>query len=227
MILRYGLLWARQGLSDQELGLYLNCDRTTASRLMDDWIEAMSEWATQQVYFPPLPEWISHTSENLRMDFPKSLFLFVDGTVVEIYTPGDAKCRRNHFNNKHGYCSWSFFLVVDSFGHIAYVSDVSLGAEHDSTQWNNSDCVTKLEEEYKPGKQWQLCLGGDKAYPHINLPEKWHLYVTMTATDTSDGNNVCLLICGFICLIHRNPKHNRAKMNPSDTARQKLRSIDQ
>jgi hypothetical protein len=182
-ILRYGLLWARQGLSDQDLGLYLNIDRTTASRLMDNWIDDMYSWASEQIDFQPLPDWISHTPESLRADFPNCLFYFVDGTVLEIYTPGDAKCRRNHFNNKHGYCSWSFFLVVDAVGHINYVSELNLGADHDATQWNNSDCVQKLEEKYKPGKKWKYCLGGDKAYPNIDLPDKWQLYVTMTASE--------------------------------------------
>jgi hypothetical protein len=180
------LLWARQGLSDQELGLYLNCDRTTASRLMDNWIDDLSDWASKQIVLPSLPDWISHTPENLRTDFPNCLFFFVDGTVLEIFTPGDAKCRRNHFNNKHGYCSWSFFVVVDPFGHIAYISDLNLGAEHDASQWNKSDCVADLEAKYKTGKKWKLCIGGDKAYPNIDLPENWHLYVTMTAAEPDE-----------------------------------------
>jgi hypothetical protein len=189
-LLRYGLLWARQGLSDQDLGLYLNIDRTNASRGMDAWIESMYSWASSQIALPSLPVWISHSSESLRADFPNRLFFFVDGTVLEIFTPGDAKCRRNHYNNKHGYCSWSFFLLVDPFGHIAYVSEVSLGAEHDSTQWNSSDCVAKLQAKYSPAKNWTYCLGGDKAYPNINLPDKWHLYVTMTATEPNTVREV-------------------------------------
>lgn len=46
--------------------------------------------------------------------------------------------------------------------------------------------ITQLEEQYpKPwtidGKDYTLCVGGDKAYPEIDLPSDWHVYVTMTA----------------------------------------------
>jgi hypothetical protein len=35
-----------------------------------------------------------------------------------------------------------------------------------------------------------LCIGGDKAYPNIVLPESWHLYVTMSAEDPNVCNNI-------------------------------------
>lgn len=39
----------------------------------------------------------------------------------------------------------------------------------------NSDADMPIETSYQP------CISGDKAYPGINLPDDWHLYVTMTA----------------------------------------------
>lgn len=83
-LFKYGLLWARQGMSFDDLGLYLNKDGTTASRRMSDWIGGLYPWAHSQIELPALAEWILHHPEKLREQFPQHLFFFVDGTVLKV-----------------------------------------------------------------------------------------------------------------------------------------------
>jgi hypothetical protein len=153
-------------------------------------VEDLYPWAKEQVRFLKIPEWRAHHSEELKQDFPDTLFLFVDGTVLEIYSPSDAKARRAHYNSKHCFCAWSFFVVVSPMGEIVYVSKLSAGSEHDASQWDASDCVAKLQHKYlflHPDRaKTKLALAGDKAYPRIDLPRYWHLYVTMTADEPED-----------------------------------------
>jgi len=187
-LLKYGLLWARQGLSSIDLGLYLNLDRRSAAVRMEDWVNKLFPWAQTQIKLPSVEAWKRNTPENLAEIFPDHLFLFVDGTVLKVWTPVQPKVRRNMFNSKHGYCAWVFFIVVDPSGHIVYLSDVDIGHTHDATHWNGSDAVKLLTDTYsnvmKKSKKTLFCMGGDKAYPNMNLPENWHLFVTMTAEDT-------------------------------------------
>jgi hypothetical protein len=184
-IFKYGLLWARQGITFEELGIYMNLNRTTAKRRMEDWVNSLFPWAQSQIKFSELPEWILHNPEELQKEFPNHLFYFVDGTVLKIWSPKDAKCRRIHYSNKHGCCVWVFFIVVDPMGHIVYLSNVEAGHKHDATHWNECNVAKSLEEFYedKEHDKWKLSLGGDKAYPRIELPKDWDLYVTMTAEE--------------------------------------------
>jgi len=182
-LFKYGLLWARQGLTFEDLGLYLNMDPTTSSRRMEDWIDCLYPWAKKQILFPNLQEWILNNPEKLREQFPNHLFFFVDGTVIKIWTPSDPESRRNHYNNKHGYCAWVFFIVVDPCGHILFLSKLDIGHKHDSTHWNESKVVKLLTSQFASSDDWTYCIGGDKAYPNISLPPDWHLFVTMTAEE--------------------------------------------
>jgi hypothetical protein len=147
-LFKYGLLWARQGLTREDLGLYINRDKSNAGRWTAEWIETLYPWATEQITFLPEIEWLLHTPEELRKLYPNHLFLFVDGTVLKMWTPSDAKCRRKQHNSKHGFSAWVFFIVVDPSGHIVFLSRVELGNKHDATHWNESGAVELLEEFY-------------------------------------------------------------------------------
>jgi hypothetical protein len=116
---------------------------------MEEWIDRLYPWAKEQIQFLDFPEWLLHHPEELRNQFPNHLFLFVDGTILEIFTPGDAKCRRKHYNSKNGTWAWIFFIVVDPSGHIVYLSQIDLGNKHDSTHWNESDIVNNLNDFYE------------------------------------------------------------------------------
>jgi hypothetical protein len=76
-----------------------------------------------------------------------------------------------------------FFVIVDPFGHIVFLSKLDIGHKHDATHFNESKAVELLEEFYELEDDWTFCLGGDKAYPNIDLPDGWELFVTMTAEE--------------------------------------------
>jgi len=191
-LFKYGLLWARQGLSQVELGIYLNRNRSSAGRRMVTWVDILYPWAKSQITFFDIPEWLLHHPEELRSQFPKHLFFFVDGTVLKMWAPSDSRCRRKHYNSKHGCHAWIFFVVVDPSGHIVFLSNVDVGSKHDSTHWNEIDVASKLEKFYENMENddgYILCLGGDKAYPGIDLPKGWHLYVTMSAEEPIENQD--------------------------------------
>lgn len=124
-------------------------------------------------------EWQRRHSSDLQTEFPGILFYFVDGTVVEVEESGDMAFRRMLWNNKHQIHSFSFFIVVAPDGRIAYVSSVDNGNMHDKTAWEQSGVVQELEEMYTPADtNFELAIGGDKAYPHMTVPKGWHKYIT-------------------------------------------------
>jgi hypothetical protein len=57
------------------------------------------------------------------------------------------------------------------------------------SHWNESNVVDDLNEFYEHEDKWNFSIGGDKAYPRIDLPEDWHLFVTMTAEEPSNDVN--------------------------------------
>ena len=60
---------------------------------------------------------------------------------------------------------------------------MDIGHKHDATHFNESNAVEMLEEAYEITDDWKFCLAGDKAYPNVDLPEDWELFVTMTAEE--------------------------------------------
>ena len=108
-----------------------------------------------------------------------SIFYFVDGTVVEVEESGDVAFRRLLWNNKHQHSALSFFILVSPDGRIVYVSTVDNGNVHDKTAWEHSGVVDELEQFYAGGSaNFQLAIGGDKAYPYMTVPRNWHKYIT-------------------------------------------------
>lgn len=81
--------------------------------------------------------------------------------------------------------------MVDPAGHIVYLSKLDIGHKHDATHFNESDAVESLENAYgEEDGNWTFCLAGDKAYPNIDLPEDWELYVTMTADEPNPAQEL-------------------------------------
>jgi hypothetical protein len=74
-------------------------------------------------------------------------------------------------------------VIVDPYGQIVFLSNLDIGHKHDATHFNESNAVQELQDFYDIDDDWTFCLGGDKAYPNIDLPDDWELYVTMTADE--------------------------------------------
>lgn len=172
-------------------------------------VRTLFQWAKKQIYLPCEEDWALLQPSHFQSLFPGVLFFFLDGTVIEIWSPSDLKKYRASYNSKHNLCAFSFFVMVTGNGFITYVSLIDTGNTHDSTSWNTAmawpplnengqerDDGFKLTEQLEAfygcgksedfalieeGKKHTFALSGDKAYPLIKLPKGWSLYVTMTA----------------------------------------------
>jgi hypothetical protein len=159
-------------------------------------IDDLYEWAVSTIRFVPAEEWREAHPKECRELFPECLFYFIDGTVLEINSPVDIKKNRAMYNSKHGICAWSYFIMVAPNGEIVYISPCELGSTHDSTAYDvamafppmkyedNGDVVYRtdqslveqLGEQYADGikldgNSYTPCIGGDKAYPLIDVPK--------------------------------------------------------
>jgi hypothetical protein len=72
------------------------------------------------------------------------------------------------------------------------LQELKEGSVHDKSHWNSDGIVKKLEEKYPlgrvehDGKVWTRGICGDKAYPFIDVPRFWKLYVTKSGESTND-----------------------------------------
>jgi hypothetical protein len=146
----------------------------------------LAPWAREQVYFPLLSEWHEMTPPGLWEEY-KTLFFFVDGTVIQIWKPKDSKTNQCCFSSKHNKTAWQFFVLVTPNGHISFVSHVKGGATHDKTHWNESGAPSQLEEKYGYLHHTKMAIGGDKAYPDLKRPSNFECYVTMTADSLEES----------------------------------------
>lgn len=202
------MAWIRQGFRLKCVSYLLQPSRdvSTMKRALKNFLRELFPWALTQIRYPTLQQWKESHSPDILMTFPNRLFYFVDGTILEVWTPSDIAKNRNRYNTKHACPSISFFVVVDPMGRIVYLSPIGPGNYHDATAWNEAfefpghlmgkdgmleireekKLITQLEEQYpKPWSigesEFVLTVGGDKAYPEIDLPSGWNVFVTMTA----------------------------------------------
>ena len=181
-LVRIFLVWLKHGFAMTFLSHILQKDKTTVRRNFFKLIDDLQAWAKAQISWPSIDEWENASSHKLRFAYPSTLFFWVDGTVVKVWSPKDMKSARTLYNAKHGYHAYSFFVVVRPDGHICYISKCLGGSEHDATHWNHSDVFDHLQMLYSheiQGKQYSI--GGDKAYKGIRRPENWQNHVTLTA----------------------------------------------
>ena len=184
------LVWMRQGFTFKMLSALTQVSEQCLRDRVFEAIKKLEGWAKSQIIFPQVEVWRTLGPENLLKEYRDILFLFVDGTVVKIFTPSDIKSSRSFYNSKHGFCAWVFFAVVTPDGRIVYISDAREGSIHDKTHWNNSNIVDKLGANYKSIEGIKFAVGGDKAYPGLKRPDGWFSYVTMTADDEDVDDGV-------------------------------------
>lgn len=168
-----------------------------------DLLTRLKPWAEREVALPSILSWASLTCSELMTNYPRTLFFFVDGTVIKKWRSGDTKIARAEFNVKHNTPAYVFFLLVSSKGTIHLLSNIRLGSTHDHTHWKQSDIVEKLARAYPSIDYgaflyllicfphplgYKYAIAGDKAYPNITRPKNFLSYVTMTAdAETDDG----------------------------------------
>jgi hypothetical protein len=113
-----------------------------------DILTKLKPWAEKQVALPSVQAWSDLTCDDLKKNYPKTLFFFVDGTVLKKWKSGDTKIARAEFNVKHNTPAYVFFVLVSSTGTIHSCSNVRLGSTHDHSHWKQANMVEKLAKAY-------------------------------------------------------------------------------
>lgn len=183
------------------LSRFAELSEGAVSRVIDRTIDNMFRYVTnlQHVNFFPLcftstcrhfeetpavqlldvADWQACHPQNLQEAYKKVLFYFVDGTVVGVGESGDPDVNRDTWNTKHQIHAFAFFVLVAPNGRIVYLSDVYFGNVHDKTAWEESTVLRLLKQKYSVlPNDLTFAIGGDKAYPHMTVPDGWFKYIT-------------------------------------------------
>lgn len=190
------------GLSVETIaqGAHLNGEplhRSTIREWLDKTFSDLSVWARSLIKFISVEQWVKDSSVILNNagyeSYHNTLFAFVDGSVVETRDVFDPVGSRGMYNSKHKFPAFVFFIMVTPCGRIIYLSDhLQKGATNDKTHFNLEKVALKLSEQYPyssvtvEGKEYQMALGGDKAYPHADCPPNWKWYITKSGEETKD-----------------------------------------
>lgn len=121
--------------------------KTFFKKMFSHTINCLYEWALTQISLPHASEWVGMNTERLDTQYPGHLFFFVDGTVIPIYSPKDFQLQKKAYNSKHGFCAYSFFIMVAPNGRVVYVSLVNWGSFHDATAWNTAYKFPPIDSE--------------------------------------------------------------------------------
>jgi len=143
------LIQLRNGLISRVLLplLTINHGRDSHRRTFGHVIDDLYKWALTQIFLLPASEWLLNSTELLDALFPGHLFYFVDGTVLQIFEPSDVTKAKRAYNQKHGFCALSFFIICAPNGRIVYISCMDWGSTHDATAWNTSLEFPPVDEE--------------------------------------------------------------------------------
>jgi hypothetical protein len=192
------VFWLRRGLSWNMMSILCGVDESTVRSWTKHILgELVENWAPKQITLPTMAEWQQTLSEEFKQDYPDTLMLFVDGTVIQRWSSKCVALRKVFWNSKHSVPSFTFSILVDGRGDIVWHSSIGAGKEVDSVAWNRSGIADTSNEKYavaqtnNPGITMAIC--GDKAYPCIELPKFFKVYVTSSAQETinlTDASNL-------------------------------------
>jgi hypothetical protein len=177
------LVWLRSGFTFSDLADMLHVTTATASNIVDRGLSALEAWSDSQVYLPTPEAWLA-SAQSMVLDFPSFLMMFVDGTVLPIFDSHNTRGHRKNWSTKHNQTAFSFWILVQPDGRVAFLSKLYHGSTHDQTMWNRSQVAVTLSEFYNgstvriEGQEYHFAIGGDKAYPNIDVPDGWHVFVT-------------------------------------------------
>jgi hypothetical protein len=174
------LVWLRRGMTFNLLSHFVGKSDRSLRKHFYQTLEDLQPWAKKQISWPTLEQWRLAHNEKLRAVYSKTLFFWVDGTVIKMFCPKDSKTARVFFNKKHGGHSYVFFVAVSPDGRICYVSECMAGTEHDKTHWNESSAPDELKGRYEEDSGFEYSTSGDKAYLGMRRPKTWLNHVTMT-----------------------------------------------
>lgn len=180
------LVWARMGFSFPNLAAGQGISPFGLSKAIRSLCKnELYRFALSQVNMPDIDELVEEHPDDLLDEYGNRLFFFVDGTIIPVHSSRFVLKRKMSFNSKHQTYSTSFWILVSPLGRIHYLSKVDFGNVHDATAWNESNICEVLRENYPAEMRgdYTLAIGGDKAYPNIDVPPGFELYITKSGED--------------------------------------------
>lgn len=168
----------------------------TMRKWFDKTAEELYDWAGRQIHFLSPAELLEEQAKLAGTDFESYLVMYVDGTLIPLFTPQDKRLHRQTFSDKHGINGWTFFALVTTTGRCVAISDLKGGRVNDKSQWDESDIVERLDAFYTEaqpridGVRYTMALCGDKAYVFMRKPDGWKVIVTKSAEKTLHAEGV-------------------------------------
>lgn len=182
------------------LSLFQSASAQSVANRFDWALDALQEWAEEQVQLLPLEELLIENSSLKESKFDDHLLFAVDGTLIETTNPTDLKTYRALYSSKHNVCGWTFTGLCTPRGILVWLSEIDGGHVHDKTQWNDSGIVEKLTKFYGKngtiivnGTEYYFGIIGDKAYGLMKKPNGWRAIVTKSAEaeiQAADGDEI-------------------------------------
>ena len=185
------LMYVYAGLTVRSIAALAGCSYSTVSKGIRRVTSILFGKEKDSIKFPTseaeIKDWYLSQPESLRRDFPEMAFFAVDGTPLPTFKPTSNKANRVNFALKYHYCCKRYFILVDMTGRIVYLSKLFAGNSHDKTMFIKAECKAFMEMCYSnlPTPAWNFDWGtvtpaicGDKAYPTLDIPEKWGLVIT-------------------------------------------------
>lgn len=179
------------GLSTRRVAALVNVSQSVVVEGIQLVVTKLYRNVRSTILFPTSEESLTQTYESqpalLREIFPGKLFFAIDGTPLPCFQPTSYKISRINFASKYHYCCKRYFILVDMTGKIVYLSNLFPGNSHDKTMFVKAACKDFIMTEYEklPTPPWHFdcgtltpCICGDKAYPSMEIPENWELYIT-------------------------------------------------
>ena len=183
-----GLVWLRREFSLEAISDLACIEESSVRAYRDRTVDAiMQSLFESHVSLPTGPEWEGSHSSPFKKRYPGTLMYFTGGTVISMPQPQAIDA----FNNEQRMASLTFSILVTEAGRIVWISKVTDGCLDDATAWSASDINEKLDLKYRhfanANPRLKLAICGDEAYPCINIPSFFHVYVPKTAQETIDA----------------------------------------
>ena len=127
------LCWLRRGLRLERDFEHISTSPTVVRERFFLFIKALQPWVDAMIRLLTPTEWLQANNSmqkskrqksTIRECYPDHLFVFVDGSVTQVFAPSDSTGKAKLFNQKHGMHCVSWYILVTPNGKILYCSHV-------------------------------------------------------------------------------------------------------
>lgn len=158
-------------------------------RLIYKMLKTLSQWgeARQVIRLLTPQEWVDSNTVALARDFPRCLFMFLDGTPLFSQRSSDPALNRLLYNSKHRSQAYNVFVVVYPNGRIGYTSEAQGGSMVDVTMLEESKFFSAVCDFYKKHPSFAPANRSVASVEILENPPKKKRSVNHVASDSDDA----------------------------------------